>query len=101
MPELARRNFSSNTSAAPSARQAQIFALAPAVESLRLKPHFVYAYPVGNERATVIAEEDHFDHDRLLAQSNRHEQLSVPRNYRGDARATGRPFDFDSHLGCA
>lgn len=57
------------------ADQAQIFTLAPEVENLRLKPHFVCAYPVGNDRATVITEEGHFDHlPRRLDQSNRHEQ---------------------------
>src|SRR5262245_52736047 len=50
------------------ARQAQIFALAPAVECLCLEPHFVCVYPGGNEPATVIADKGHFDHstsDRL------------------------------------
>ena len=45
------------------------------MESLRLKPHFVCAYAVGNDCATVIAEEGNFDHSPLrLAQSKPHEQ---------------------------
>jgi hypothetical protein len=44
------------------ARQAQIFVLTFSVESLRLESHFVSAYPVGNDRATVIADKRYFDH---------------------------------------
>ena len=42
--------------------QAEILVLARAVESLRLEPHLVCAYPVGNEAATAIANEPYFDH---------------------------------------
>jgi hypothetical protein len=42
--------------------QAKILVLARAVESLRLEPHLVCAYPVGNEAATAIANEPYFDH---------------------------------------
>jgi hypothetical protein len=44
------------------ARQAQIFAVAPAIESLGLEPHFVCVYPVSNERATVITNKRYLDH---------------------------------------
>jgi hypothetical protein len=39
--------------------------------SLYLEPHFVCAYPFGNERAAVIADEPTLIGDRLFAQSNR------------------------------
>jgi hypothetical protein len=44
------------------ARQAQIFAVAPAIESLCLEPHFVCIYPVSNERAAVITNKRYLDH---------------------------------------
>jgi hypothetical protein len=34
----------------------------PSVAGLRLEPHFVCAYPVGNHRTTAIANKRYFDH---------------------------------------
>jgi hypothetical protein len=42
--------------------QAEIFVLTHAVESPRLEPHLVGAYPVGNEPPTAIANKPYFDH---------------------------------------
>src|SRR5262245_45869438 len=43
-------------------RQAHVLELLPSVELLRLEPHFVCAYPVGNHRITAIANNRYFDH---------------------------------------
>jgi hypothetical protein len=44
------------------AYQAEIFVLTRAVESSRLEPHLVCAYPLGNEATTAIANKPYFDH---------------------------------------
>jgi hypothetical protein len=42
--------------------QAQVLALSPSVDSLRVEADFVCAYPVGNGRTTAIADKQYFDH---------------------------------------
>jgi hypothetical protein len=42
--------------------QAIIFVLTRAVESSRLEPQLVCAYPIGNDPTTAIANKPDFDH---------------------------------------
>jgi hypothetical protein len=44
------------------AYQAEILVLTRAVESSRLEPHLVCAYPLGNEATTAIANKAYLDH---------------------------------------